>query len=135
MILIHAIDGLDIEGSDKTCRIVAVHPITWIDLIPNNSALIVIEYMGYLSSFFIKKLSKAMGDALRTTPFMIHPALDIPMKKRNSPVFPPESYRAASSVIYFFTTSPGGTSRRSENCTSWRPVERIYPGFFMKNGG
>ena len=66
-----------------------------------------------------------MGDALRMAPFMIHPALDIPMKKRNSPVFPPESNRAASSVIYFFTTSSGGTSLRSENCTLCRPVERI----------
>ena len=28
-----------------------------------------------------------MGDALRMAPFMINPALDIPMKKRDSPVF------------------------------------------------
>ena len=53
-----------------------------------------------------------MGNALRTAPFMINPALDIPMKQRDSPVLPPESYQAVSSVIYFFTTSPGGTSRR-----------------------
>ena len=51
MTVIHEINSLDIEWSNKTGCIVAVHDITRIDLITNNSALIVIEYMGYLSSF------------------------------------------------------------------------------------
>ena len=76
-----------------------------------------------------------MGHALRMAPFMINPALGMQMKKRDSPVFPPESNRAASSVIYFFTTSSGGTSRRSENCTSCSPLEKINSGDFTKNGG
>ena len=51
MAVINEINGLDIERSDKTCSIVAVHHITWIDLITNNSALILIEYVGRLPSF------------------------------------------------------------------------------------
>ena len=51
MILIHAIDGLDIEGSNETYFIVGIDYITRIDLMPNEPALILIEDVGHLPSF------------------------------------------------------------------------------------
>ena len=51
MILIHEINGLDIERSDEPYCIVSIDYITRIDLMSNNSALILIEDVGHLPSF------------------------------------------------------------------------------------
>ena len=47
----HKVNGLDIEGSDETYFIVGIDYITRIDLMPNKSALILIEDVGHLPSF------------------------------------------------------------------------------------